>query len=178
MPEHLVPDPEDLDRAPQIPESLRAPNDEFIDDLEAKMDRPLTWQERLAQQQAARDRERIARDNRPKKFESVDDTLEKLNALMTTEVAKAQWAKLDQDSKDLFQAIRILYQNIGKQAINKSGDDELVQLMTVARSTWDELGTAHEVFINGQANPLEFIDALNKALKKLSAIEERLSTHK
>src|SRR5689334_12472439 len=99
-PEQEHPSSEELDQAPAGPESLRTSNDEFLDDLSQKLDRPATGRDIAEQVKANRDWARIAPDVGSIDQATIDETVDRLDLVMETEVGKAQWAKLDQDSKE------------------------------------------------------------------------------
>lgn len=160
MPEHFSPSPDD-----QRPErtELESSNDEFLDDLSAKLEQPFSKTELAAQHQA--------------KIEQANLKLDQIDAKEKDAGRAERWEQLPQETKNLLTTERMIFERIGKLILTKSGDSSLVELSEQAREAHNELGIAYNAYLDGGPTEKAFTEALHITLGQLEEIEHRLSTH-
>lgn len=174
MPEHFSPSPDDL--RPEHPE-LELSNDEFLSDLQEKLERPLSKDELAAQHQAHLDQKNILLDRPEPGAPSATETLDRIDAQEKDADRAARWDALPAETKNLFSTERMIFERIGKMILLKSGDAALVDLSEQARTIHAELGVAYNHYLDNGATEKAFSEAVLMAVGQLEEIEHRLSTH-
>lgn len=179
MPEYKpspYPEGVDPDRAPLDPASEPS-LDELMDSLRKKMDEPYTKDELEAQAENDRQDRISADDRRPQKIEEPAVVLDAMEIKIQSEARERRWAELDPGTHELFSETRALFAQIGKTILKKHGDELLVSLASQTREVYQELGEAHEMYLNGIGTPRAFTMVIRVTLAHLREIEQRLSSH-
>lgn len=172
MPENYQPTPED--RAPEAKE-LQTSNEDFLSDLEAKMDAPLSSAEQQSSIQTIRDTEDIIADRAPKDSETAKDTLEGLSEKMTADIEHSQWRELDDHGKELYNDAHILYKQIARQILNQKGHPALVPLAESAKSAIDQLKKFTEDFTSAKMDAKSFTVEVQRTYYHLVGLESLMS---
>ncbi len=164
------------DQRPDHPE-LETTNEEFLSDLEEKMDAPPTWQEQKSAFEAVRDTDRLMQDFRKEDAEPASATLDRVDMTMAKLVGEGQWAKLDRDTVMLYNQARETYQHIGAVIRPHHGQTKFDKIETHARTVREGLDAAEQKFRTGDIDVLDFSQAVNFAVAELGTIESRLPKH-
>jgi len=172
MPERYHPTPED--RAPEASE-FQTTNEEFLSDLVAKMDVPLTPTEQRSGVQAKRDTGRIIADSRPENSESFEETVESLHQALVEGIKNEQWLKVDAGAKEMFQDCLDIYEEIRQDILQKKGDEKLVALAESARLAVNGLKVVYDYYISAETKTEDFVADVQKIYDRLTGIEAQLS---
>jgi hypothetical protein len=147
-----------------------------LDELDAKMKRPYTPAELQRQAAVRHEIANIGADEAPVNAESAEATLDEIEAASVMQSRERLWAKLDEETRQMFDDARRIYVHIGHTILKHKGSAELVQLSDQTRRIREDLDVAYNAYLGEVSSDKAFNEAVTIAHGQLLDIERRLTS--
>lgn len=176
MPEKYTPTPDDI--RPTHPE-LETSIDEFLNDLNDRIDTPYTPAELRQQTSAHEERRQQAQDDAEieeliaSSNEHPDDRRAHQEQIASAVQEQERMEALSPETQQRYRLVRTINEQVRHEALKKQGSAELGRLANAIIETWRTLEESHREYI-ASGEVAVFEDAIQESLKEFHRIEHDL----